>query len=236
EQISSNAVRQELECLVPARPIVARDLGAPAKAARLDVAEDPAQVCAVRARPFLEDAVTVGTADEIRAVTRRRIDPCDAPRITSRVVDAQRRTVLIRERSPGLRCPRARTAAWPRDPHVLDCAPSQNPAEMTLPAMVSRRSIRQEGFPFCFPAGDDLPVERELLREIRRGLGCAQRGQECVSVVGHCSPLTTRKSQRCRAADEGNAGSEQCSACPEATHRRHTASTLLPSGSTRNAA
>src|SRR5205085_8015794 len=157
-----------LERLVPLGAAVARDLGAPAEAALADLAEDPAQVRAVRAGAFLEDAVRIRAAEEIGAIAGRGIDPRHAPGVDLRVVEAKRRAVLVRERPPGLRLADMRPAPCRRDPDVLQRASFEYPGEIDLPVVAATRAVGKECLALGLPRADELAVKLGPLGELGR--------------------------------------------------------------------
>src|SRR5687767_4973995 len=155
--------REQLNGLEPRVAAVARELRAPAERVAANVAEDPAQVRAVRAGAFLEDLAVLRAADQLGAISRARVDPRNPPCVDLRVVDPDRHSILIVERSPALGLADIGTVARRRDPYVLDRAVFERALEADLPVVLARRPVGQERLPFGFPATRELAVRHELV-------------------------------------------------------------------------
>src|SRR5512134_2297277 len=113
-QLSSDAARTELGLELPGRATVARTLAAPTERVRRDLGKAPPDGVASIVLALLHNIVAVSTADLGRVILSLRIAPQDVPSVDTRVIDTQSRPVKdVRQ-----------------NPHVLDGAPLQHPAEV----------------------------------------------------------------------------------------------------------
>src|ERR1043165_1434565 len=154
----------------PARFAVGRSFAAPEERVRRDLVKAPAHGLPSSVLTELHDVAPLRAADHREVGLADRLGPQDVPGIESRIVDAHRRAITVAQRD----CVPVAPAARRHDPHVLDRAALQRPAEMPFAGAAPRGAVVAIFYHVEIPRADELAVERHLLGAIRRRPGGTQ--------------------------------------------------------------
>src|SRR5262245_40383963 len=164
----SHAAGAEVRLQVPALAVIDRALTKPTERVRRDFCEAPAQHHTAVVLADLHDVIALRATKLARVELTQRIAPEDVPGPEPGIVDAQGRAVE-----------HAR-----QDPHVLDGAPLQHPAEMDLASPFESRAILPVDCGIHHPVTDQPAIELQLTCAIVSGPFAVQSVHETCS-FGH---------------------------------------------------